>query len=69
MAVSIAFSVLQVQAMLADKRAQGLDAQLTYYPGQPHGYSLRGGSDPNATESATAAFNAGAAFLQKHLVS
>lgn len=60
-------NVLQIKSILEGKAAQGVDAEITYYPNQPHGYSLRGGSNPNATESATLAFDAGVAFFRKHL--
>lgn len=59
---------MQIKEILADKASKGLDTHITYYPKQPHGYSLRGGSDPATVKDATAAFNAGAEFFKKHLL-
>lgn len=59
--------LLQIKAVLADKAAKGLDASITYYSKQPHGYSLRAATDPLAAPSASAAFVAGANFFKKNL--
>lgn len=54
--------------MLARKRAGGLDAAITAYPGQAHGFSLRGQQgDAKVREASDTAFKAGLEFLDKHL--
>jgi hypothetical protein len=58
--------LLQIKTILDAKAKQGLDTSITYYPNMPHGYSLRG-ENASVSPSATAAFNAGAAFFKKHL--
>jgi hypothetical protein len=59
---------LQVDSILSKKRAGGLDASITAYPKQAHGFSLRGNSsDASVTAAANTAFDAGRAFLDKHL--
>lgn len=58
----------QVESILNKKKAAGLDASITNYPKQAHGFSLRGNSaDASVAQAATTAFDAGRAFLDKHL--
>ncbi|KAF8065771.1 cmbl [Scenedesmus sp. PABB004] len=59
-----------IRASLARKAAAGgLDASATAFAGMPHGFAMRANaSDPATTAAATTAFNAGAAFLAKHLL-
>lgn len=58
----------QVESILNKKKVAGLDASITNYPKQAHGFSLRGdSSDASVAQAATTAFDAGRAFLDKHL--
>lgn len=50
----------------ASKRAKGIPAEIKSYPGQPHGFSLRGNVSTSA-KAASDAFDAGIAFLKEHL--
>jgi hypothetical protein len=60
--------LLQFESILGRKRAGGLDATIVNYPGQAHGFSLRGNSNDTAVaQAATTAFDAGKTFLDKHL--
>lgn len=58
----------QVQQVLAAKQAMGLDANITYFPGQAHGFALRGNdADPAVAAAARDAVTRAVAFLHKHL--
>lgn len=59
---------MQFEGILKQKAAKGIDASIANFPGQPHGFSLRGDSSEPATATAAAAtFNNGLAFMKKHL--
>eukprot|EP00775_Hariotina_reticulata_P004690 gene4690-4942_t len=58
----------EIQGILKQKASKGIDASITSFPGQPHGFSLRGDSSEAATaKAATAAFENGVEFKKKHL--
>eukprot|EP00877_Chromochloris_zofingiensis_P013182 jgi/Chrzof1/8117/UNPLg00162.t1 len=59
----------QVKAVIDAKRANGLDARIFYYPGENHGFALRGNFDANPQIAADArdAFRKGVQFLQQYL--
>jgi hypothetical protein len=62
------FSASQVESILSKKASSGLDASITSYPKQAHGFSLRGDTgDATVAAAANTAFGAGKAFLDKHL--
>jgi hypothetical protein len=59
---------LQIESILSKKASSGLDASITSYPKQAHGFSLRGDTgDAAVAPAANTAFGAGKAFLDKHL--
>eukprot|EP00877_Chromochloris_zofingiensis_P006789 jgi/Chrzof1/2363/Cz11g12110.t1 len=54
----------QVKTVLADKKFKGQSAAITFYPGQLHGYALRGNdADAKVAAAAQDAFAKGASFL------
>ena len=58
----------QIESVLSRKASGGLDASITSYPKQAHGFSLRGdATDAAVAQAASSAFGAGRAFLDKHL--
>jgi hypothetical protein len=59
---------LQIESVLLKKKSSGLDATITSYPQQAHGFSLRGDAgEATVAAAANTAFGAGKAFLDKHL--
>ena len=59
---------LQIESIVSKKASSGLDASITSYPKQAHGFSLRGDTgEATVAAAANTAFEAGKAFLDKHL--
>lgn len=57
-----------MESILTKKKEGGLDASITSYPKQAHGFSLRGNTgDAAVAQAANTAFDAGKSFLDKHL--
>ncbi|GBF99533.1 alpha beta-hydrolase [Raphidocelis subcapitata] len=51
--------------VFAAKRAEGIPAEIKSHPDMPHGFALRGNA--SHAEAAAAAFDAGVAFLKRHI--